>query len=282
MTNIKIALELGAKKLKNSSPTPMLDAEILLCLVLNKNRLDLINIENKTLTNDQHLKFMSSIIRRSNFEPIAYIIKQKEFWSKNIHTNKNTLIPRPETEVLVDMTLTFLKNKKRPTFLDLGAGTGCISIALASEIKHIKGVAIDNCNKTLKICKQNLIHNKLSDRVIVKKRDILNNKFTQKFDLLISNPPYLREREFINICKSIKYFEPKKTLVADKYDGLKYLHFIIKNYRNNLKKNGILALEIGNYQFKKVGFMLKNYRFRLLKSFNLINNDIRCIIATKI
>ena len=116
MTNIKMALELGAKKLKNSSPTPMLDAEILLCLVLNKNRLDLINIENKTLTNDQNLKFMSSIIRRSNFEPIAYITKQKEFWSKNIHTNKNTLIPRPETEVLVDMTLTFLKNKKRPTF----------------------------------------------------------------------------------------------------------------------------------------------------------------------
>ena len=116
MTNIKIALELGASKLKKSSSTPMLDAEILLCLILNKNRLDLINIENKPLTNDQHLKFMSSIIRRSNFEPIAYITKQKEFWSKNIHTNKNTLIPRPETEVLVDMTLTFLKNKKRPTF----------------------------------------------------------------------------------------------------------------------------------------------------------------------
>ena len=97
----------------------MLDAEILLCLVLNKNRLDLINIENKALTDDQNLKYMSFIIRRSNFEPIAYITKQKEFWSKKIYINKNTLIPRPETEVLVDMTLTFLKNKKRPTFLDL-------------------------------------------------------------------------------------------------------------------------------------------------------------------
>ena len=96
MTNIKIALELGARKLKNTSPTPMLDSEILLCLVLNKNRLDLINIENKTLTDDQHLKFMSSINRRSNFEPIAYIAKQKEFWSKNIYISKHTLIPRPE------------------------------------------------------------------------------------------------------------------------------------------------------------------------------------------
>lgn len=282
MKNIKIALELGAKKLKKSSSTPRLDAEILLCSILNKNRLDLINIENKALTNDQNQKYMSFIIRRSNFEPIAYITKQKEFWSKKMHINKNTLIPRPETEVLVDMTLSFLKNKKRPTFLDLGVGSGCISIALASEIKNIKGIAIDNCSKTLKICKQNLIQNNVLSNIILKKKDILNNKFTQKFDLLISNPPYLREREFINICKSIKYFEPKNTLVADRYDGLKYLHFIIKNYRNNLKKNGILALEIGNYQFKKVGFMLKNYRFRLLKSFNLINNDIRCIIATKI
>ena len=282
MKNIKIALELGAKKLKKSSSTPRLDAEILLCSILNKNRLDLINIENKALTNYQNLKYMSFIIRRSNFEPIAYITKQKEFWSKKMHINKNTLIPRPETEVLVDMTLSFLKNKKRPTFLDLGVGSGCISIALASEIKNIKGIAIDNCSKTLKICKQNLIQNNVLSNVILKKKDILNNKFTQKFDLLISNPPYLREREFINICKSIKYFEPKNSLVADRYDGLKYLHFIIKNYRNNLKKNGILALEIGNYQFKKVGFLLQNYRFRLLKSFNLINNDIRCIIATKI
>ena len=97
MTNIKIALELGAKKLKNSSSTPMLDAEILLCLILNKSRLDLINIENNALTNDQNLKFMSSIIRRSNFEPIAYITKQKEFWSKKFEVNTKTLIPRPET-----------------------------------------------------------------------------------------------------------------------------------------------------------------------------------------
>ena len=111
MTNIKIALELGAKKLKKSSSTPRLDAEILLCLVLNKNRLDLINIENKTLTNDQHLKFMSSIIRRSNFEPIAYITKQKEFWSKNFYVNQDTLIPRPETELMVERLLGIFKNK---------------------------------------------------------------------------------------------------------------------------------------------------------------------------
>ena len=148
--------------------------------------------------------------------------------------------------------------------------------------KKASGVGVDICPKALAICRQNLNENKLNNRIKLLRRDIRKNSFNEVFDLIISNPPYLREKEFININKSIKLYEPKKSLVSDNMDGLKYINYIIRNYQKNLKVNGILAVEIGNYQFKKVFKMLNKYKFRVIKSFKLVNNDIRCIIATKI
>ena len=244
--------------------------------------MELIAFDHSNLTRNQILQFSSYLCRREKYEPISYILNYKEFWSKKIIINKNTLIPRPETEVLVEMALNKHKGKEKLRFLDLRIGTGCISISILSEIKKASGVGVDICPKALAICRQNLNENKLNNRIKLLRRDIRKNSFNEVFDLIISNPPYLREKEFININKSIKLYEPKKSLVSDNMDGLKYINYIIRNYQKNLKVNGILAVEIGNYQFKKVFKMLNKYKFRVIKSFKLVNNDIRCIIATKI
>ena len=282
MISVISAINCGAKRLIRTSNTPKLDSEILLSSVLKKTRMELIAFDHSNLTRNQILQFSSYLCRREKYEPISYILNYKEFWSKKIIINKNTLIPRPETEVLVGMALNKHKGKEKLRFLDLGIGTGCISISILSEIKKATGVGVDICPKALAICRQNLNENKLNNRIKLLRRDIRKNSFNEVFDLIISNPPYLREKEFININKSIKLYEPKKSLVSDNMDGLKYINYIIRNYQKNLKVNGILAVEIGNYQFKKVFKMLNKYKFRVIKSFKLVNNDIRCIIATKI
>ncbi len=201
------------------------------------------------------------------------------FTFKQFKVEHDSCAMKVSTDGILLGAWTYLKGAN--TLLDIGTGTGLLALMCKQRQPALSITAVEIDEAAYKQAQQNIASSPWPN-ITVKHTTIQAFKQAAPFDVVISNPPYLREREFINICKSIKYFEPKNTLVADKYDGLKYLHFIIKNYRNNLKKNGILALEIGNYQFKKVGFMLKNYRFRLLKSFNLINNDIRCIIATKI
>ena len=226
MISVISAINCGAKRLIRTSNTPKLDSEILLSSVLKKTRMELIAFDHSNLTRNQILQFSSYLCRREKYEPISYILNYKEFWSKKIIINKNTLIPRPETEVLVEMALNKHKGKEKLRFLDLGIGTGCISISILSEIKKASGVGVDICPKALAICRQNLNENKLNNRIKLLRRDIRKNSFNEVFDLIISNPPYLREKEFININKSIKLYEPKKSLVSDNMDGLKYINYI--------------------------------------------------------
>ena len=172
----KGSTELKKKKITSSR----LDSEIILSKVLNKKREEiLINLEKK-ICSKHILKYQSLIHRRSKNEPVAYIIKKKEFWSKNFLVNKSTLIPRPETELMVEKLAKIYKGKSI-SILDIGTGSGCILISLLCELKYSKGLGIDISKNAISIAKKNaIIHGKLSNAKFLKKS--LSSDFNQKFD----------------------------------------------------------------------------------------------------
>ena len=195
----------------------------------------------------------------------------------NFNVCKDVLIPRPETEILVETVLKYFKDRN-PFILDIGTGSGCIIISLLKELKNSKAVAIDISNKAIKIAIKNARNNNVSKRIKFVNTSISNfNNF--KFDLIVSNPPYIARHQLKNLDIGIKKFEPKLALDGGN-DGLDVMRKVIYNSRKILKINGMLALEIGNGQYKKVSQILKLNKFRekiLIKDYK---DNIRCIFST--
>ena len=212
-------------------------------------------------------------------EPIAYIFKEKEFWSKIFEVNKNTLVPRPETELMVDKLTKIFKNKNI-SILDVGTGSGCILISLLSELNFSHGVGIDISAKALIIAKNNAKKHKIVNNLKFVNR-CFTNYFTKKFDLIVSNPPYILTKEINNLDEDIKKYEPKIALDGGN-DGLDVIKKLIYKAKDTLKINGILALEIGNKQFNKVSNILVKKNFKIEHIIKDYNNNIRSLIARKI
>ena len=190
--------------------------------------------------------------------------------------NKDVLIPRPETEILVEALVKYYKGHD-PFILDIGTGSGCIIISLLQELKKSKGVAIDISNKALKIAKKNSIILNIPNRIKFVKASICNfNSF--KFDLIVSNPPYIARHQLKNLDVGIKKFEPKIALDGGN-DGLDVVRKVIYKSRKILKINGMLALEIGNGQYKKVSQILKLNKFKEKYIVNDYKDNIRCILS---
>ena len=276
MNSLKL-LNQGSFQLKSKGIfSHILDAEILLSKILGKTREKiLVNLDQK-ISNNQIKLYKKLIARRSLNEPIAYILSEKEFWGKSFEVNKNTLIPRPETELMVEMLVTYFK-KKKVKILDIGTGTGCILISLLSELKKSSGVGIDISKKAL------LIANKNGKKYLNESRYKFLNKsfkdvYNYKFDLIVSNPPYIKSIDMKNLDQDIKRFEPHIALDGGN-DGLDVIRKVIYKSKDILKINGMLALEIGNGQYKKVSQILKLNKFRekfIIKDFK---NNIRCIFS---
>ena len=271
------AIKSGSKLLKEKNVhTYILDSELLLSKSLKKAREEILinldqNVNKRALT-----EFNKYIIRRSNREPIAYLLGEKEFWSKKFFVNKDTLIPRPETELLVEKLVTFFK-KKRITILDIGTGTGCIILSLLSELKNSTGIAVDISSKAIMTAKKNACKFKLSDRI-----KFLNKTFEdfygKKFDLIVSNPPYIKRIDIKNLNDDIKKFEPRMALDGGN-DGLDLIKKIIYKTKEIIKINGMLALEIGNEQINRVSKLLIDNNFRVKCVIKDYRNNVRCIFA---
>ena len=229
------------------------------------------NINKKVLAD-----FNKYLHRRSKKEPIAYLLGEKEFWSKKFFVNKNTLIPRPETELLVEKLATIFK-KKRITILDIGTGTGCIIISLLSELKNSTGIAVDISREAIIVAKKNACKFKLSNRIKFLHKPF-EKLYRKKFDLIVSNPPYIRRKDIKNLSDDIKKFEPKMALDGGN-DGLDLIKKIIYKSKKILKINGTLALEIGNEQIDKVSKILTDNKFRISCVIKDYRNNIRCVIA---
>ena len=267
----------GSKILKERNiPTHRIDSEIILSHILKKDR-ERILINEYEITKNQFEIFNRLLTRRLNNEPIAYIINKKEFRSNNLYVAKNSLIPRPETELLIDPIISIFKRRKL-YFLDAGIGTGCIIFSILNELKYSKGVGIDICNKAISVAKINLKNFKFSQRVKIQNRSI-DQIFNKKFDLVVSNPPYVVKREINQLSDDIKKFEPKKALNGGN-DGLDVIRKVIYKSRYILKTNGILALEIGRGQYLSVLSILKKNKFKQIKIIKDYKDNVRCIFST--
>ena len=274
-------LKIGSTTLKEKKIVSYdLDSEILLAKVLNKNRQDLLRNLTQKIHKKYFLKYSNFIERRSNHEPVAYILNQKEFWSKFFYVTKDTLIPRPETELMVDRLIKKYKNKKNISILDMGTGSGCIILSLLGELNNSSGVGIDISHRALQIAKKNAIYHGIDAKI--KFLNIpLSKYFSKKHDLIVSNPPYVSRREFQCLSEDIKKFEPRIALDGGN-DGLDLIKKVIYKTKYILKLNGTLALEIGNKQFREVSKILINNNFKIEFRINDFGNNTRCIIAKKL
>jgi release factor glutamine methyltransferase len=251
ISNITVSIALNdAERIlqKTSVATYKLDAKILLSHILNlTNSENLILKLNEKISLDDYLKYIHLIERRLKFEPVAYIIGNKDFWKQKYTINNNVLIPRPETELIIELLLKKLKGKINSELhiLDLGTGSGCIILSLLSELKFSTGIGIDISEKALNVAKLNAKKFDLIKRVNFKISDWFDNlENTDKFDIIISNPPYIPIDEWKNLDPNVLNFEPKGAL-TDNRDGLENYRIIANNAKKFLKKDGLIVLEMG-------------------------------------
>ena len=268
----------ASKLLKdNNIQSNKLDSELLLSRVLKKKREELLLKLDESVSKHSITQFEKLIYRRTLKEPIAYILKHKEFWSKNFLVNNNTLIPRPETELMVEKIQKIFKNKD-PFILDVGTGSGCILLSLLSEFKNSKGIGIDISKQAIQIAIKNSKQQKLTQRAKFYRKS-LSQFYGHKFDLIVSNPPYIRTIDLKNLDDDIKKFEPKIALDGGN-DGLDVIKKVIYKSKYILKFRGMLSLEIGNGQCKQVSKILKENNFRINYLVQDYRKNVRCILST--
>lgn len=267
----------GSKILKDKKIlTYQLDSELILSKLLNKRRENLL-VNEQTIVPLKTIKNFNKLIKiRSKRQPIAYILNKKEFWNYIFYVNKYTLIPRPETELMVESVLKIYKSKKFK-ILDIGTGSGCILLSILAECKKASGTGLDISKNALKVAKKNakLLDLSLRSKFVNKS---ISDYFPGKFDLIVSNPPYIKSPEMFKLPPDVKNFEPNIALNGGN-DGLDVIKKVIYKSRSILKLNGILAIEIGNKQYKKVSQILKKNNFReklLIKDYG---ENIRCVFS---
>lgn len=283
MTTITELLHKSYNELFNHNiKTAKIDSELILANLLKISRIDLITKQNVTLSNDQIDLYNNLIERRKKKEPVAYIFNKREFWNESYYVDKRVLIPRPETEIIIEMLLKKIFNKlKTLQILDVGCGSGCLLISCLKEFSKSKGTGVDISSSAIEVSNINIKQNKLKSRARLIKKDLFKLNLKNKFDIIVSNPPYLTNSIYTKLDYDIKFYEPKRALVAG-VDGLKFYEKIVSIASTNLKKNGFLGLEIGDGHYNKIKKLLLANAFKIIDRFKLINGEIRCILATKI
>ena len=278
--NLENIVKQASKKLKNCKiNSHYLDSEIILSNIMQVQREYLIINKEINVSKKIEKKFKKAIRRRLKKEPVAYITGKKEFWSQDFLVNESTLVPRPETELLIYKVIKYFKGK-RINILDIGTGTGCILLSILNEIIHARGTGIDISPKAIKTAIMNSSKFNLMNRAKFKVCDI-NKFYSEKFDLIVSNPPYIPLREIKNLSKDIVNHEPIIALNGG-IDGLDLIKKVIYKSKDLLKIKGLLAIEIGNQQYLKVSSLLGQHGFKEVSKEYDCNRNVRCIISTKL
>ena len=277
--DIQSALKKGQSILiDNNIISAKLDSEILMSQAIRKNKKFIIlNLHKEIKKKD--LDFFDNLIQeRAKSKPIAQIIKKKDFWKYEFIVNNNVLIPRPDTEILIEQTLKLVKNKNRLQILDIGIGSGCILMSILKEKKNFIGTGIDISNKSLQISKVNGQKLRLNNRLRLFKSNI-DNFNTGKYDLIVSNPPYIKKSNLKCLEKDIG-FEPKQALDGG-LDGLSEIRKVINKSSELIKRSGHFIIEIGFDQKNKVKKILRDKGFYIKKTVKDLSNHDRCIVSIK-
>ncbi len=279
--NIEIAIKKACKELKkNKISSALLDSELLLSKVIKKNReFVLLNLDKK-LDQSEHESFKNLIIKRSKGKPLAYLTGVKSFWNYDFRVNEKVLIPRPDSELIVEQVLKIYKYKKKINFLEIGVGSGCLILSILKEKKLFSGTGIDISNYSIKISNINAKKLKIENRIKLFKSDI-DNFNLGKYDLIISNPPYIKKLDLKNLKKDVVNFEPRLALDGG-LEGLSCFRKIIKKSSELIKNHGKLILEIACDQKRDVAKILRDNGFYINKILKDLGDNDRCIISTKI
>ena len=278
--DISEALKKGDNILKkNGIKSYKLDSELLMSQVFQKNRENIILNSNVKLSNKEIILYNNLIEQRKKKKPIAYIIGKKEFWKYEFDVTKDVLIPRPDTEIIIEQTLKLTKNKSGLKILDIGVGSGCILLSILKERKNFYGSGIDICKKTLEICKINVKKLNLADRIKLFKSDVDNFNYG-KYDLIVSNPPYIKKFDLKYLEKDVYGYEPILALDGG-VDGLLGIKKVISNSSKFIKKNGILIIEIAFDQTDKVKKFLKENGYFIKDVVKDLAKNNRCLISIK-
>ena len=234
----------GVNYFENKSlENPRLEIEIFLQHILDCNKIDLyINFENEVSASDLNT-LKGYIKRRLKNEPSQYILGRSNFYGRNFYVDNNVLIPRPETEILINACIEFLSMKDNPEIIDIGTGSGCIGITLAKEIPSSNVIAIDCSEKALSVAEKNAKNIGIKNIDFVKS-DFLKQTIDLRADLLVSNPPYIPKKDIPTLMADVKEYEPSKAL-TDNLDGLEFYRVFSKKFDPMIKIDGALIVEVG-------------------------------------
>ena len=279
--NISFAIDEGIKILKEKSIiTASLDAEILMAQAINKDRKFILLNLNKRVNKNHLNNFQKLIKNRSRRIPVAYLTNKKFFWNSEFIVSNKTLIPRPDTELIVENVLNLTKSKNKLNILDIGIGSGCILLSILKEKQNFYGTGIDVSKNCLNISKINAINLNVSSRLKLYKTNV--DKFTiGKYDLIVSNPPYINKFKIKYLESDVTKYEPKLALDGG-LDGLSEIRKVITKSSELIKKKGIFVLEIGFDQKNKVINLLKKEGFYINSALKDLGKNYRCIVSTKI
>ncbi len=278
---LEIAINKAYQNLKDSNiKTALLDSELLMAKVINKNRQYIFLNLNKEISNEDLYIFQNMVDQRSEGKPMAYFMNEKSFWKYEFFVNQYVLIPRPDTELIIEQVLKIYKYKNKINFLDIGFGSGCIMLSILKERRDFKGTGVEICNRALKVCKINAYKLGVSNRVKLYNSDI--DKFSLgKYDLIISNPPYIKNIDLKYLDVDVKKFEPKLALDGG-LDGISEIRKVIKKSSELIKYGGKLILEIAFNQKQEVKELLDKNGFYINSVVKDLGKNDRCIISTKI
>ena len=279
--NLENALNQATKFLtRNNIKSPILDSEILMSKAINRSKKFIITNLGSTVEKNSLRNFKRFVFQRARGKPVSYITGTKEFWKFQFKIINGILIPRPDTEIIIENVLEITKFKKKLKILDIGVGSGCILLSILKERKNFNGIGIDLSKKCIDLSRLNALNLKINNRVKFYKSDI-DNFNIGKYDLIVSNPPYINQFDLKNLDKDIKNFEPKLALNGG-LDGLSEIRKVINKSSELIRLNGKLVIEIGFDQKEKVKKILTSKGFYINKTIKDYANNDRCIISTKI
>ena len=244
-----------------------LDAEVLLCGVLKIKRSKLATLRQETISQEQYQQYQNYLNKRITGEPVDYILGNSEFMGLQFKVNSNVLIPRPETELIVEQANKLIKENNFNQILDLCTGSGAIAVSVAHYNDNVSVVATDISQKALQVAKENAITNNVSNKVEFIESNMFDNIIDKKFDIIISNPPYVTEKEYKGLEREL-FFEPKNAFLAGE-DGLDFYKIIADSSARYLNPKGVLLLELNANISLQIADLFSDFLFvKIIKDYS--------------